>query len=729
MNPNTTHDDGLEPVLPSALEDVGDVNTGDDDIDLIDEDPDEGEEAPRARPRPRRLPRRRAARAVAAAPAAAAVAPEDPPAEMEEEPEREAAQRDFDTWASMFDWDKPQMKAKLKRFAPANYRGLKIAGFLDEKLNEAFTEAEIAGRFGGGTYEMAVAGFDRKNKYRQLGHKQVHIAGEPRLTDDSMPSRSNDPNYDPADDFYLDEGPALPPSHRMPPRPVRRRPAYLGPAVSEDDGTKRQSLEMLEKQFEWMRDRSEHRPGDETQSLQHAEMLRTSFENAAGLQISGAQKMLAEKDRIVDEQRKLADKEVDMAAKRLQEAREERDKAIAEANMRAETFRAEREQTREELRKIEGQMSQERTRIQDDMAKRLDEVRASGNQLLALLLPQQQSQAQAQLDMTMKMYEARLQNMEARHTSQLTSLEKSYELRMSTQADLFKTQIVATQTMYEGRGKQLEHDLTVARDEVKTLTNRLDDVRKELITEVQRATKAASPGEQLTQLGALVETITGIQDVLGSGKKEGGDDLTDGLDSPIAKTGARLLDKFIGVVPNITEAIATLRNQPANAGPQGGPTAAQGWPQPMMLPQVAGQPQMQQYQQQQQQQQQQPRRRVSAGPPAPGMLPPVGGPQPVQAPTAVPKPKRTPVSKEALVTAVRYINSALEQPTPPAPDDFARAAMGVVDNATLRELAKRPADRVVSELETAGILTGRAASEEGRVFVVEVLKALKTKVL
>ena len=724
--------DNMEPVLPAdpaSMMDGFEPLDDDGDTDLIDEDP---EDAPRPATRRRAARRLRAAapRPTAARPAAPQPAPQSvstevvlPEAESpppEEDSEQEATKRDFDSWAQSYDWDAPQMKSKLKRLAPANYHGVKLIGFLDEKHNAAFSEAEIAGRYGGGSFEMSVIGYDKKGKYRQLAHKQIHIAGDPRTDREALP-----PSYEDDGDFYLDEGPPPPPTYqpaggRTAPRGVRR-PGYAAPTAVAEDGTRQQALEMLNEQFNWMRNGMGRKPGEETQSLKQAELIRSSLENAATLHVEGAQAMMKEKDSIVAEQRRVAEREIDMAQQRVVEAQKEKDKAIAEANTRAENFRTEREQTREELRKIEGRMHEERDQIQKDMTSRLDEVRASGNQLLTLLLPQQQLQAQAQIDMTMKMYEARLSNMETRHTSQLTSLEKSYEVRVQTQQDLFRMQHDAAKSMYESRVRQLEHDLTTARDEVRTLTSKLDDVRKELVLEVQKATKAGSPAEQLTQLGGLVEMITGIQDTIGGGKKGGdGDDLTDGIDNPIAKTGARLLDKFIGVVPNITEAISAMRANAAAGPPAGAQTYA------------GQQQQMQQMPQQQMPQMQPQQQRVvrrlppGAAQSGAGMLPPVG---PGAAPTPVAKRKTTPISKEDLVIAIRFINGALEQVTPPPPDDFARAAMTAVSNATLRELARRPPDRVIAELEQAGILTGRAASADGRVFVTEVLKALKTKVL
>ena len=76
-----------------------------------------------------------------------------------------------------------------------------------------------------------------------------------------------------------------------------------------------------------------------------------------------------------------------------------------------------------------------------------------------------------------------------------------------------------------------------------------------------------------------------------------------------------------------------------------------------------------------------------------------------------------------------YINSALAGGTPPGPADFARAAQGQIDNDVLRELARRPPERVVQELDAKSILIGTCATAEGQAYIVELLRELKPLVL
>ena len=76
-----------------------------------------------------------------------------------------------------------------------------------------------------------------------------------------------------------------------------------------------------------------------------------------------------------------------------------------------------------------------------------------------------------------------------------------------------------------------------------------------------------------------------------------------------------------------------------------------------------------------------------------------------------------------------YINATLDQSNPPPPADFARSIPGQVDNDVLRELARRPPDRVVEELNSKGILIGTCATEIGQAYITEMLIALKPLVL
>ncbi len=96
-----------------------------------------------------------------------------------------------------------------------------------------------------------------------------------------------------------------------------------------------------------------------------------------------------------------------------------------------------------------------------------------------------------------------------------------------------------------------------------------------------------------------------------------------------------------------------------------------------------------------------------------------------------PKPKKPgkKISRDQLDLAVVFINGALDNMTPPSPEDFARSAQGTVDNDVLRELARRPPERVVHELDSKGILIGTCATPPGKAYIVEMLTALKPLVL
>lgn len=89
---------------------------------------------------------------------------------------------DLDGFNAQFHWYWAGMKSRLKRISPQHHNGQQVAGFLEDKENSPFTEAEVKSRFGGGQFEVSAIGPREQggNQYHLSKHR-FNIAGPPNL--------------------------------------------------------------------------------------------------------------------------------------------------------------------------------------------------------------------------------------------------------------------------------------------------------------------------------------------------------------------------------------------------------------------------------------------------------------------------------------------------------------------------------------------------------------------
>ncbi len=473
-----------------------------------------------------------------------------------------------------------------------------------------------------------------------------------------------------------------------------------------------QTLSILKENIDWMR-AEVNKPVKPDDSLEKIQQMRETYDAVADRREQGAQQMLTEKDRLVAEQKALADHRVEEARERERKAEEKAQMAleatqekIAEANTEMRRLQEEKEHLRTETAKVQTEMT-------DKMNERVHEVKQSSDELLIALLTNAQTTSAQQINTTVQAYDQRLATSEASHQTALQNLQQSYENRIKALETFFQSQIETAKQMAIAREQQLTAETTGLRGENKRLSERLDDARDRLMQEIQRVAKTADPLEQLGKMEGILGSLGGIREALGGGGGAGGGEIGEGLDNPALAMFGALGDKLLSVVPHVTEAITAVKNAP----------------QPGMAPQLPpAQPPQQRPHPQQRPPQQAPR---PQGPPPQGMAgPPQRPPQPRLPPRRPPQPQ-VKIDKGELQKAIFFINNVLQRAPVSPPEELAKGAISVVDNAVLVELAKRRPDKVIAELDGAGILTGAAASPEGREYVsallVELRKLLITK--
>ena len=613
---------------------------------------------------------------------------------------QDARNIDYETWVEQYDWTTGLYSMKLERLTPAVYKTVTIKGFMPggERTGDYFREAEIQQLFGGGKYEAKVIGPSAKDgKRRMINRKQVEIAGNPRMTFGGLPTKVTESGRELPSDFLDDENGDL---YGPPPRRSRRRRGYDPYADAHAEPVQEQPsqvLGLLGDTFSWMKQQATAPKDDGNRGremLAQFKEVKETYEGAAERREQGAEKLLREKDLIVDEQKAMAQKEVQEAQRREREAQEKAREALERTNEQVRAAQAEIKAAQAEKDQLRAETAERQQAMTEKMEARIHDVQSSGNELLIALLTNSQSTSAQQLNTTIQAYDQRLAAADTAHQMALSNLTTSYENRLRALETFFQSQSETAKQMNVAREQQLITENTSLREEVKRVRDRLDAARDQLMTEIQRVAKTNDPIEQLGKMEGVLGTLGGIREALGADRGGGGGTgaVGEGLDSPALQMVAQLGDKLLNVVPIVADAWAASKSQPP--------------PRAMPPQRRPGPPQQRQ-----------------GIPPAPAGAPalPAGTPTPPKPP---PKPQ-TRVSKTELQKAIFFINNVLGHPPAPPPEELARGALSVVDNAVLTELAKRRPDRVVAELSGAGILNGQTATPEGQQYLEKLLMELR----
>jgi hypothetical protein len=562
------------------------------------------------------------------------------------------------------------MKCKVERKSPQMHGGVLTAGDLCTIDNKGLNTEEIRQEFGGGTYHISIIG-PRATKtgprIMRLSHKPLVIPGPPRV--DNLGTLGQE----------------------QPPPASSRSSASADPLAKIVDT----SMSHLQRRVD----------SAGQQSAQAMQMIGAQFSEATQMKAAAADKMLQEKDRLLQMELKSAQQRVDDALAEANRAREEKDKALGEARRAAERIEV------------------ERRAMEDSFSKKLDGVHDNNNTLLSTLLPQAQQSAQNQINLMMSMFESRLTAAESSYQSRLENLEQSYQNRMSAQADLFKSQMESAKQLSHGQIQHLQLELQTARAEKAQVNADLESTRNRLMEEISKINKSSDPEQQIIKLGGLLETVKSIGGIGGSDEEKE------------TKTGNALIDAITSNLGKVTEIVPHV-TQAWTAKSQADAMQAQAMLQQQQ--QYQHPQQAQQVQQQVQQQMQHPMQHPQApAPQAPEQAQTRQLPAPQQhraaprakrrAPQQQAKPKpQEKIPREDLDQAVVYINAALTSNPDISPSDFARMVTSAVPNEMLRILSRPKAEYVVDDLEKKGILHGAVSTDAGKVFLIAVLDHLRS---
>jgi hypothetical protein len=580
--------------------------------------------------------------------------------------EAESDKWDYDSWIMSFDWDQPNMQCKVERIAPEMVGTVLTAGVCGVFDNMPLTTQQIQQQFGGGRYHVSVIGpRDTKKGVRiqRLGHKPLKIPGDPNLENLGRIGMTSAEIAQ------------------------QRAPQSSSQSGSGSDPGMVRLIDNMTGHLQRRVDQSS------IQSAQQMGLVGQQFQDAASMKIQAANDMLAEKDRLVQQQMRAADAKVEEERRRADIAHAERDKAIAEAKAAQE------------------RIYEERRIMEDQFSKKLQGVQGDSTNLISTLIPTIQTQAQNQINTMMTVFQGQVASQDANYTSRLEGLERSYEQRMRAQEALFKTQMESAGVLYQGQIQHLQVMLTAAQEEKKLLQTQLDDSRNRLMEQISKINKASDPEEQLVKLGGLLETVKGITG-LGGGDDE--EKVTSG--NPMFDMIMNNVGKITEVVPHIAQAVAA-KAQADMSQPQ--------------------QQQMQQQQMMQQQMMQQQAAAQAAAQAAPQLQAPQqhpqAQPQQAQPQQAQPPPQRVvrrpkgKIDRDEIDKAISYINSAMGSNPDIDPRDFANMAIASIDNNMLRRISRQKSELVVDELETKGILHGAVSTENGKVWLCQLLDVMREK--
>jgi hypothetical protein len=307
---------------------------------------------------------------------------------------------------------------------------------------------------------------------------------------------------------------------------------------------------------------------------------------------------------------------------------------------------------------------EEMKRVEHDLKREMDErIKTPDNSMFMSLLPQFSQSADQRVESVMRTYEAREERLMASHQNSINDLNRMHTTQLDAQRMMFETQIRSMQVEKEMLLRQLED----SRREV-------DRTKNELMTQVSNAKPKTFP-EQMMEYQMITDAIKGM---VPSPPGEGS--IADDIEQPWLRSIMKLAEKGMTIAPGVIEAMQQRK------------AMAQ---QPQMIPQ-----------------------------PQPMAMVP-------QQPRPQVQPPRIKIDRKQLQMAAEFINgvltSKLSGQSAPTPDEIASAAVQMVDNQVLRELARRDPEKVIDELIRAGIFTGPSTTPEGKEYIKQLLEILPSK--
>jgi hypothetical protein len=362
----------------------------------------------------------------------------------------------------------------------------------------------------------------------------------------------------------------------------------------------------------------------------------------------------------------------------------------AAANKESQLLREQMNEMREELTKLRVEKEQDARGWES----KVSEASNSANSLLTTLFPAATDSARQQVQDIVRATDAQVQRVEARAAADVSATQRHFEQQLANQQALFQVQMTQQQTMYESQLALLRTQLEVANGRSESYEKQNLQLRDSLLLKVSEEAKNKDPLNRMEELQTLMDVAKGFAG-------GGGDDLPEDASAP-----ERMIARLAPVLQSAAEAYSVSK---------GGA--------PQMTPQMAAQ---QQAMMQQQAGAQFAGAMQQAGLPGTGpivqhQLPP-GAPPPQPAP---PQAKR--LSRVELEMAVQTFNDMAQANPRPDPAQAAAAALSYPDyRDVLVELTRQRPEHVLAELDRLGMLRGTIATEEGKAYAVQLLRAMKT---
>jgi hypothetical protein len=373
--------------------------------------------------------------------------------------------------------------------------------------------------------------------------------------------------------------------------------------------------------------------------------------------------------------------------------------AIRDSSAReTEAIRTQLEGVRQELERERAESKIREQALQE----RAQDAGSSANSLMQTLFPSVNQSAQAQVAEMRALTDQQLQRQESTHKSDTEGLHRFYQTQIESQKTLFQVQDSQTRSTFDNQTTLLQGQLQILQAKNDLLEKDNNKLRDQIMTVHQERAAKQDPIRQMENVQQLVE----VAKSLGGGGDSGGD-LGDDVPDYM-----KLLNNALPAIGNVTEIIKGRIGGAQQPMPQ---QEMAGLP-PGMSPEQyhAQMAAMQQAQAQQAQAQQ-----TAMVPVGPQQSAPVA---PARKKSAAAKVR---IKRADLENAVGQLNAIMHSGT--GPDRAAEAAISNIPGDTLKALSIRPPERVIAELEQAGIIKDEMASDESKQYITAFLVHLKEK--
>lgn len=363
---------------------------------------------------------------------------------------------------------------------------------------------------------------------------------------------------------------------------------------------------------------------------------------------------------------------------------DERAKAREDAAMQARQDAEVRyEQAKAETERLRVEMEQSRR----EMERKNSDTRNEMNNVLTSMLPTFNDNASRQVQHMMATFQAREERIETQHAKEIESLQRNHGAALQQAEMLRQAELQRIEAMFTNQLGIVQAELTSVKSQLEgeRAENRKlrEEIMKNHTEQLTRFQQEQDPIANISKYAQVVEVAKEFIPSLGGGGD--GPGLSD--DAP----------DYMKLISQVASSFGPAISQVLQA-------RQEGQMQPQLTPEQAMAIQQQRMMMQAQQQAQQH--------------------QAPQGPPQLEPPQKVTVSKGEMEKAMTLLATVKTSGT--SASDAAAAAMQHINQGVLKAVAARSSGAVVSEIERHGLLPAVLSDEEGRAYLVEVLKTLRT---